>query len=125
MYDALSILQTLTTLGTTSFTSTGVDLKTGTPRRGLKARYIVTSYLGTSAGHTYTPAIEGSSDNTTFYEIARVQLPLTTTTAAQTAVVFVPFETSYRYVRSKMTVSGGTGTPSISFSADLGSARPG
>lgn len=125
MYDALGVLQAQVTLGTTSFTSTGVDIRSGTPRRGLKARYIMTNYQGTSAGHTYTPIIEGSSDNTTFYEIARAPLPLTTTTAAQTKEVFVPFETSYRYVRSKMTLSGGTGTPVISFSADIGHARPG
>jgi hypothetical protein len=123
MYDALTVLQAAVTK-ITAFTSTGLDLKTGTPRRGLKARFPITNYSGASAGHTWTPTIQGSSDNTTFYTIAQAP-PLTTTTAAQTAVVFLPFETSYRYVRAIMSVSGTTGTPTISYSADIGLARPG
>lgn len=123
MYDALSVLQALVTKST-SFTSTGLDLRAGTPRRGLKARMLVSAYSGVSAGHTFTPTIEGSSDNTTFVTLATGPV-LTTTTAAQKAENFIPFETSYRYVRANVTLSGTTGTPSISYLMDVGNARPG
>jgi hypothetical protein len=123
MYDALGVLLTQFT-SVTAYTSSGVDLRTGTPRRGLKARVIISNYSGASAGHTWTPTVQGSSDNTTFYEIARAA-PVTTGTAAATAVVFVPFETSYRYVRTVMALSGTTGTPTISYKADIGLTRPG
>src|SRR5689334_14640540 len=115
MYDAKLVLQALSTT-TTSFTSTGVDLLVGTPRRGLKARFLATAYSGASAGHTLTPTIQASKDNTTFYTIAQAP-PVTTTTAAQSAEIFVPFECSdgYRYVRGLMSFSGTTGTPTISY----------
>lgn len=121
--DALSVLQAAVTK-VTSFTSASLDLKTGTPRRGLKARFNITNYSGASAGHTWTPKVMGSSDDTTFVLIAQGD-PLTTTTAAQTKEAFVPFETSYRYVKSQMDVSGTTGTPTISYSVDIMPARPG
>jgi hypothetical protein len=121
-YDALSVLQALVTKAT-SFTSTAVDLKTGTPRRGLKARMLVSNYSGASAGHTFTPTIEGSSDNTTFVTLSTGPV-LTTTTAAQTAENFISFETSYRYVRLNVTLSGTTGTPTISYLAVIGQSRP-
>lgn len=125
MYDALGSLQAAVTK-ITAFTSTGVDLRTTTPRRGLKSRWVITNYSGASAGHTWTPTIQGSTDNTTFYTIAQAP-PLTTTTAAQTAELFVDFSfpQNYRYVRALMAVSGTTGTPTISYSAEIGTAKPG
>ena len=111
-YDANAVLQASVTK-TASFNSTGVDLK-GTPRRGLKARVIVTAASGTSP--TLDPKVQHSDDNSTFTDLAAgAQL-------TATGEVFIPFETSKRYVRLVATI-GGT-TPSFTYQADIGLARP-
>ena len=123
-YDANASLQTAVTK-TATFNGSGVDLGTGTPRRGLKARFIFTEYksVGT-AGTVFTPSIDHSDDDTTYTSLA-VGTPLTGATAAGTAVVFIPFETSKRYVRATLTVSPSSGTPSAKYYAEIGNARPG
>lgn len=123
MYDANLILQSATTLVSASLNGTGLDLKTGTPRRGLKARFVVDSYVAAATGAVLTPSIQHSDDNTTFTTLAS-GTPLTPGTAAAAAIVHVPFETSKRYVRSVITMSVTTGTPTIVFNADVGVARP-
>jgi len=121
-YDALGALQTQVTK-TTAFGGTGYDLKTGTPRRGLKARFIISNYSGAGAGGVWTPGIEDSDDNTTFTLLSQ-GTPLTIGTAAGSGVVFVPFETSRRYVRAAVALPVGTSTPTISYKADIGLSRP-
>jgi hypothetical protein len=120
--DALGALQTAVTK-TTAFNSTGYDLKTGTPRRGLKARFIVTDYSGAGAGAVWTPAIDHSDDNTTFTRLSQ-GTALTVGTAAGTSLQFVPFETSKRYVRAALDLSPTTSTPSITYKVDLMLSRP-
>lgn len=122
--DASLVLQAAVTK-VTSFTSTGVNLPAGTPRRGLKARFTMSSVIAGSAGHTFTPIIDASTDNTTFIEIARGPA-MTTTTAAATYMRYVPFEfdAPYDYVRSLMSFSGTTGTPTCAWQADITPARP-
>lgn len=123
MYDALSSLQTAVTK-TATFNGTGKDLRVGTPRRGLKARFIVTSYVSTgTAGTVFTPTIDHSDDNTTFTTLA-TGTAMTGATASATAVIYIPFETSKRYVRASITVSPTSGTPSIVYAAEIGNARP-
>lgn len=123
-YDALTILQSQTTQAAT-YNGSAVDLGTGTPRRGLKARFIISEYksVGT-AGTVFTPSIQHSDDGTNFTSLS-IGTPLTGATAANSAVVFVPFETSKRYVRAVMTLSPSSGTPSTTYKADLGLGRPG
>lgn len=124
-YDTNGVLSATVTK-TTSFTAAGVDLGTGTPRRGLKAQFIVPSYVSaTTPGSVFTPTIYGSSDNTTFIALA-TGTPLTGGTAAVTTQepIYVPFDTSFRYVAAGMPISGSTGSPSITWSARLGIARP-
>lgn len=123
MYDANLILQSLTTLVSASLNSTAVDLKTGTPRRGLKARYIVESVVAAATGAVITPSIEHSDDNTTYKTLAS-GTPITVATASTSMVIFIPFETSKRYVRLATSMSVTTGTPTIVFHSDLGVARP-
>jgi len=132
MYDANASLQALVTK-TTSFDSAGYNLSPGsggginfgTPRRGLKARVIVSAYSSPgTAGTVFTFNIQDSSDNTTFQTIAS-GYPITGATAAGTAqTIFIPFETSKRYVRLSMSMSPSSGTPTISYLADIGNARP-
>jgi hypothetical protein len=123
MYDANAVLQTLVTK-TATFQGTGFDLKTGTPRRGMSARFIISSYASVAtAGTVFIPSIEHSSDNTTFNVIATGD-PITGATAAATKEAFVPFTTTKRYVRAVMTLSPSSGTPAIAYLAELGIAYP-
>lgn len=122
MYDALAVLQAQVTK-TTAFQGTGFDLKTGTPRRGLKARVIVSDYSGAGAGAVWTPIIEHSDDNTTYTALS-YGTPLTVGTAAATNEQFIPFETSKRYVRQSVLLSPTTSSPSISYLSEIGIARP-
>jgi len=124
MYDALLIAQSLTTV-TAVRNGSGVDLETGTPRRGLKMRFLITSHIAVgTAGNVFTPQVWDSDDNTTF-TLLSAGTPQTGATAATTnQIVFVPFETSRRYIRASMAQSVTSGTPSISYSADIGVARP-
>lgn len=124
MYDVNSSLQALVTK-TTTFSSTGVNLPTGTPRRGLKARVITSAFSSPgTAGTVFTYNIQDSSDNTTFETISSGH-PITGATGAGTAREdFIPFETSKPYVRINMTMSPSSGTPTISYLADIGVSRP-
>lgn len=124
-YDANITMQSLVTK-TTSFSSTAVDLGTGTPRRGLKARFLIPSYISaTTSGTVFTPSIEHSSDNTTFTTLVSGNA-LTGGTAAVTTALpqWLPFSTRKRYVRSVVTLTSTTGSPSITWQADLGIAEP-
>lgn len=123
MYDALDILQTAVTVTATN-NGAGKDLKTGTPRRGQVARFLITSYISAAtAGSVFTCSIQESDDNTTFTTLAAAP-PLTGGTAAANKEAFVPFSTIKRYVRAVMTISPSSGTPSATYSVDLGQARP-
>ena len=123
-YDALNVLQTQVTK-TATFQSTGVDLKTGTPRRGQIARFIISAYgSGATAGATFVCSIEESDDNTTFTTVGAAPT-FTGGTANTTREVFVPFATIKRYIRPVVTVSSTTAhTPTIAYLVDLGVARP-
>lgn len=123
MYDALLVLQTQVTK-TTAFQGTGVDLKGGTPRRGLKARVLISDVSGAGAGAVWTPIIEHSDDNTAFTTLSTGTAQTVGTAAAVPAPLFIPFETSKRYVRLSVTLSPTTSSPSISYQGDIGIARP-
>lgn len=120
-YDALTVLQTLTTK-TANFSGSAVDLKSGTPMRGLDARVVVTSYSSGTAGTTIYFFIEHSNDGSTWHPLAYSE-PLTTTTSAQSAVLHIPFETRRRYVRLSVSFAGGA-SPTATYFGDLGVAKP-
>lgn len=123
MYDANAVLQTQVTK-TATFNSTGFDLKQ-TPRRGMVARFLISSYgSGATAGATFRADIEESDDNTTFTPLASAPA-ITGATAAAPKELFVPFSTIKRYIRSTITVVSTTDhTPSVAYLVDLGNARP-
>jgi hypothetical protein len=122
MYDKLLVTQVSQTV-TNSATGTAIDLKTGTPRRGLKARFICYSYSNASGNATVTPIIEVSNDNATWQTLTSGD-PLTTSTTAQTNEQFLSFETSKRYVRGSVVFSTTVGTPACTYAMDIGTARP-
>jgi hypothetical protein len=113
--DSNLVLQASTTQ-TASFNGTGVDLRVGTPRRGLKARVLTTAISGTSPTVAYK--VQHSDDNATFSDLA-MALEGQVTAVGQ---VFIPFETSKRYVRLVATI-GGT-TPSVTYAGDILLSRP-
>jgi len=123
MYDALNVLQTLVTK-TATFGSTGYDTKTGTPRRGMVARFLISDYKSTAtAGAVWTAKIQDSDDNTTFNDVAAIA-PITCTTASQTKELNVPFTTRRRYIRAYMELTTSSGSPTVSYLVDLGNAYP-
>ena len=121
-YDELGTLQASVTK-TTAFQGAAVDLKVGTPARGLKARVRVTNYSGAGAGAVWTPVIEHSDDNTTFTTLA-TGTALTVGTAAGTSLQFLPVNTRKRYVRAAVTLSPTTSSPSITYAVELGLGEP-
>ncbi|MGV3723740.1 MAG: hypothetical protein ACO1SX_22810 [Actinomycetota bacterium] len=113
MYDANAILQDTVTK-TATFTGAGFDLKTGTPRRGLKARLRVTGASGTSP--TLDVKVQDSADNTTFVDLCSFDQK----TAA--GLDFATVETNKRYIRALATIGGDT--PSFVYTVELGDAYP-
>lgn len=104
--DNLLVLQATTTQ-TAGANSTAIDLKAGTPKRGLVAKIIATTVSGTAPTADFH--IEHSDDNTTFTDLAVA----TQLTAA--GMRNITFETPKRYVRVVSAI-GGT-TPSVVWKA--------
>jgi hypothetical protein len=122
MYDALLVSQVKGTF-TNSQSGTAIDLKVGTPRRGLKMRFLGTAISNASGGATITPIVEHSSDNATWQTLTTGD-PIVTSTVVQTSEQFLSFETSKRYVRGSTVFSATTGTPTLAYQMDIGNARP-
>jgi hypothetical protein len=130
MYDALLWLlgtspSTKLTLTTASLTGSWIDLKTMPPRRGLKARFNLASYVGATAGSVITPVIETSDDATAVLETFN-GTPVTAATAAVTpsTPAFVSFESGRRYVRGKLTTTLTANGPTAVVDAQIGTSRP-
>lgn len=122
--DANLVLQASVTK-TATFSGTAVDLKTGTPRRGLKARVIYSAATNASGSNSVTFSIEHSDDNSTFYTLTSGAAQVVNlSTTAQSGEIALPFETSKRYVRLVATVAGAGSTPTITYQGDIMLARP-
>lgn len=122
--DALIQLQASVTK-TATFNGTAVDLKTGTPRRGLKARVIYSAATNASGSNTVAFTIDHSDDNSTFYTLSsNAEYNLALSTTAQSGEIFIPFETSKRYVRLTCTVSGAGSTPTVTYGGEITLSRP-
>ena len=121
--DALITLQAQVTK-TATFNSTGVDIK-GTPRRGLFARVIYSAATNASGSNTVAWTIEHSDDNSTFVQLATdVENNVALSTTAQSGEVYIPVNTSKRYVRLVTTISGGGSTPTVTYGAEFSLAKP-
>lgn len=121
--DANFVLQALVTK-TTAFNSLGLDHKTGTPRRGLKARIEVANHGAAGLGAVHTFQIADSADNTAFTVIAQGD-PFTAGTAAASFQQSIPYETSRRYVRLQLLQAPTTSSPSVVYQAEVVPGRPG
>jgi hypothetical protein len=109
---------------TATFNSTGVDLATGTPRRGLKARVIYSAANTSSGAGSITFRITESSDNSTFTGIFQTtEATVTLSTTAAASEIFIPFETSKRYVRLELSAISGTGA-TVTYFGDITLSRP-
>lgn len=110
--DNLLALQSLTTQ-TASASSTGLDLKTGTPKRGLVANIRVTAVSGTSP--TCQFKLQHSDDNTTFTDVAVSQ------TFSATGLADVTFVSNKRYHRVTTVIDGTS--PSFAWDAYIGTGQ--
>jgi hypothetical protein len=123
--DANLVLQASVTK-TDTFNSTGVNLPTGTPSRGLVARIIYSAATEASGGKTVIFSIDHSANNSTRYALASgAKDTITLSTTAQAGEISIPFRTNQPYVRLTMTLSANTNSPSITYFADVAPALPG
>lgn len=123
MYDKLSVLQAEVTK-TASFNSAGLDLSKGTRLEGMVARVLYSAASNASGSGTVTFSIEHSDDNAAFTALASGAADkITLTTTDQAGEIFIPFQTSKRYVRLVCTISGGT-TPTITYEGDVTFTNP-
>lgn len=110
---------------TSTFNGAGVDLGTGTPRRGLFARVIYSAATNASGSNTVQFSLDESSDNSTFYsKSSPVVDAVALSTTAQAAEIFIPIETSKRYIRLTCTITGGGSTPTVTYFGDVVMGRP-
>lgn len=122
-YCANSVLQDTVTK-TTAFQGTGRDIgSAGAPNGELKLRFSISNYSAATAGAVWTPVVEHSDDNTAWLTLV-TGTPRTCGTAAATALEHLVVGTRKRYVRMSVTLSPTTGTPTITYRADLGIAAP-
>jgi len=123
--DALLQLQATVTK-TDTFQSTSIDLKTGTPRRGLFARIIYSLATAASGTDTVIFSIEASnSSGSGFSTISSgAKDAITLTTTAQSGEIWIPFETSLRYVRLVATFSSAAHTDTCTYGGEISLARP-
>jgi len=123
-YDANVVLQESVTK-TNTFNGTGVDIK-GTPTTGMWARILVSSASNTSGSETVTFTVDHSDSSGSGYTVlaSGADQVITTTSTATPYEIFIPVNTSKRYIRVTATFSATTGTPTATYSADLGLVRP-
>lgn len=123
--DANTVLQASVTK-TATFNGAALDLGTGTPRRGLKARVIYSAATNASGSNTVAFSVDTSADNSTWNtgEFASIENNVALSTTAQSGEFFIPFETSLRYVRLTATFSGAGSTPTITYQGDVSLVRP-
>lgn len=119
-YDANAVLDAIRT-STATFTGTGFDLKTMTPRRGLFARLRL-PVVSSGTTQTLDVKIQDSADNTTFADLVNFSQLATASETAVPAPLFVKVETGKRYIRALGTLAGTA--PSFVTVIDLGIARP-
>jgi hypothetical protein len=122
--DALLALQPAVTGKIATFNGTGLDLVTGTPRRGLKARVIYKNASTSAGAGSLTFRITESSDNSTFTGIYQTtEATVTLGTTAVSGEIFIPFETSKRYVRLELSAISGT-SATVDYQGDISYTRP-
>lgn len=122
--DANGVLQASVTK-TASFNSAGVDLKSGTPRRGIYARILYSAATNASGSNSVTFSLEHSDDNSTFYRRTDgASEVITLSTTAQAGEIVLPIDTSKRYIRLVATIAGAGSTPTVTYEGAIVAGRP-
>lgn len=105
---------------TATFASTGVNIPTGTPRRGMRARFLYSAATNASGSNSVTFGIDVSADNSTWYSdfIAADQV-INLSTTAQSGEIYLTFETGQPYIRANCVVAGAGSTPTVTYQADV------
>jgi hypothetical protein len=126
MYDALITLQALTTATTTPVTGTAFNTLTGN-RVGMDTviEWIYPAAAVVGLGTVWTPKVQVSPDNTIWNDWS-VGIPITATTATASGKFNTPVRTTqeYPWIRTVLTPSPTTGTPSFAFSCRYGVSWP-
>lgn len=128
--DANVSLQSLVTK-TASFNGAALTLPGGTPRRGLKARFIYKNATNASGSNSVTFSIDVSYDGgstwiTNLFQAQAINL----STTSQSGEVWIPFDISPTSVvngtkiRASSTFAGAGSTPTIDYMSDLVLTRP-
>jgi hypothetical protein len=122
-YDALLTFAS-GTVGTASMTHGTVDLRTGTPTRGLMARWVASAGSASSGTARAYPQYDHSSDASTWHALTDGTVGALSLTSAGSLgkEVITPINTALRYVRCRTVVVGGT-SPTLTITADMGIAR--
>jgi hypothetical protein len=127
--DALLAVQASTTSTATAHSS-ALTLATGTPRRGLKARFLYSAASNASGSNTVIFSIDVSHDGgSNFYTEAESD-PITLSTTVQSGELYVPFEISPTSVangtqiKASITITGSGTSPTVTWQCDLTLGRP-
>lgn len=119
MVDANLALQASTTK-TATFQGASLNIPTGTPRRGMKARFIYNAATNASGANGVTFGIDVSPDNATWSsDFVAADQTINLTTTAQTGEIYLAFETSQPYIRAVAVFSGAGTVPTITYVADV------
>lgn len=123
--DALLTVQASVTK-TASFNSTGLTLTNGTPRRGFFVRVIYSAATNASGSNSVQWDVQTSPDSGSnwYTHSSGAEQAVALSTTAQSGEIFLPVETSDDDIRLALTVSGAGSTPTVTYSADLVTARP-
>lgn len=122
--DALLVLQASGAVTQTT-NSTGLNLVTGTPRRGLVARVIYSAAANSSGSNTAVFSIEHSDDDTTYYALSSAAAStVTMNDTAKSGEINIPFSTTKAYVRLVTTIAGTGTSPTITRNAYIGNVYP-
>jgi hypothetical protein len=122
--DANAAIQALVTK-TATFNGTAFDTVTGTPRRGYWVRVLYKNATNASGSNAVTFSVDESADNSTWFAKTNDAADVVNlSTTAQAGEIFIPIETSKRYIRLTATFSGAGSTPTIDYQGDLVLARP-
>jgi len=118
--DANTVLQASVTKTATFQPTTGLDLITGTPTRGLVARVIYSAASAASGTDTVTFEIDESSDNSSFTNIVVSDQPVTLPTSGTgSGEIYMRFFTKKRYVRLSAIFSSSAHTDTITYQGDI------
>jgi len=119
-------LQASTTATTTAVTGTVYNTLTGTPRRGMRTRWIYSgAQAATSGVVSCIGKIQMSADNSNWVDRA-IGEPIALTTAAAAGEFFIPITVTrdYPYIRTVMTQSASSGGPTIVYQVDFVQSQP-